>query len=291
MIYEVSAGDLVLFTDQSDANIRPGTIGDTINFLDSVLSNIQLSVATDSLVWDEYATWEYGVRNESISDTLVFVDSTVPRSYSVLIDDFLILVDIVETPLAGLIFENITFSDNMIGYGSTLTTDTFTFTDEVTVQVLGIRTVTETLTFSDNMSSLAITALIRDIPTGYVAPTEATQVTLQDSIETLHIDNPDFNDSDTITYKRINRTSRGYTPIITGITGWLPHSAKKMTFSYLFEADVNKIKAFWNRNIGKPVTLTDMYGNSYTVILQNPEFEVAQVGRENRTLTMDFYVL
>jgi hypothetical protein len=120
---------------------------------------------------------------------------------------------------------------------------------------------------------------------------EGTTVSFADAFETITVHCPDFNDSSSITYKRLNKVARGYTPIITGIAGWQPKKARKMTFTYLMESEVERIRRFWRRNAGLPVTLTDIYGESRTVILQNPEFEVAQVGRENRSLTTDLYVL
>jgi hypothetical protein len=120
---------------------------------------------------------------------------------------------------------------------------------------------------------------------------EQRNVTFTDSVEAISVHCPDFNDSDSITYKRLNKVTRGYTPVITGIAGWQPKKARKMTFSYLTEIEVDKLRRFWRRNAGLPVTLTDIYEESRTVILQNPEFETAQVGRENFTLTTDLYVL
>lgn len=120
---------------------------------------------------------------------------------------------------------------------------------------------------------------------------ENTEVTFTDGIITITLHCPDFNDTESTTYKRLNKVSRGNTPIITGIAGWLPRKARKMTFSYLKEIETDRIRAFWRRNAGLPVTLTDIYGDVRTVILQNPEFEMANVGRFNRTITLDLYVL
>jgi hypothetical protein len=122
-------------------------------------------------------------------------------------------------------------------------------------------------------------------------PTEQREVKFEDAIEEIILHCPDFNDSESITYKRLNKTTRGNTPIIVGIAGWFPKKARKVTFSYLCEKETDRIRAFWRRNAGLPVTLTDIYEEERTVILQNPEFEMANVGRFNRTITLDLYVL
>jgi hypothetical protein len=292
MIYVVSADDVLIFADMAFSNIRAETLEDTVSFADGIFSNFKYFQISELLRLNDMAFFSYGIKNVAISDSLSFSEILIPRSYSVSASDFLILQDVLSKPPAGSVVDLLSLLDlAAVAWSRGLDRDILTFTDTMLVKIFGNKILLDALSFSGAFSAALINRAILDTPSGYVAPTTGLKVYLQDNVETLTIDNPDFGDSDTVNYKRINRDIRGYTHIIQGISGWLPRKTKKMVFTYLKESEANNIVAFWRRNAGRPVTLTDMYGTTYNVILQNPEFEVAQVGRFNRTLTMDFYVL
>jgi hypothetical protein len=291
MLYEVSVDDLIVYADESQSNFRPGTLEDTITLSDSVFSNFSYFIAADLLRFNDaaFANWTRAV---SASDSLVFTDTTVPRSYSVTVADFLILADVLDRPLHGKIADSFVLSDvAVMTRGSLAGPDALAFTETYVARIVKRTTPSDSLALSDSFSSVLLNNLAPDQPVGYVPSGELYTIHFIDALENIEVSDPDFNDTETIRYKRINRTTRGYTSIIEGIAGWPPFKTKKYTLSYLQISEVNRLRAFCRRNVGKPFTLTDMYGTSYSVIVQNPEFEPAQVGRENYSLTLDFYVL
>lgn len=291
MIYEVSADDLLIFEDTALSNIKAETLEDTLNFVESILSNFHYLQISEYLPLSDFVVRNYTL-TQTISDVLAFVDEAVPRTYYLEISDFLFIQDVLDNPIGGVIFENIDFTELLIiEHANGVVSDTLTFTDGLVLQIIGDKTLSESLQLSDSFTFILLNEDILDIPGNYVPDVINLNISLTDALETLEIHNPDFGDSETISYKRINKDLRGYERIIHPIQGWLPKESKKMTFSYLKEVEVNKLLAFWRRNVGKPVTLSDTYGTAFSVILQNPDFEVAQVGRFNRTLSLDFYIL
>jgi hypothetical protein len=291
MLYEVSVDDLIVFADSFASNFRPGTLEDSITFSDAVFSNFSYSIVYEVLLLNDYALVNW-IRAFEVEDELVFEDTTVPRSYSVTADDFLILADVLDEPLHGAVSDSFVLSDvAVMTKGYLAGPDTLDLTDAFTSLIVKVVGPSDSLTLSDRFSSVLINELAPDQPSGYTPSGELYKIHFVDSVEDLELCNPDFNDTDTVRYKRINRTTRGYTAIITGIAGWPPFKTKKYTLSYIQISEVNRLRTFCRRNVGRPFTLTDMYGTTYTVIVQNPEFEAAQVGRENFSLTLDFYVL
>lgn len=100
--------------------------------------------------------------------------------------------------------------------------------------------------------------------------------------------NPKFGNNDTINFKRINRTSRGNDLIIdVPDANWKPTLLHKYEWEYLGENKLNAMKAFVARNIGYPVFVASLYGPTWKVIFLRPDAEFAQVGVENRALTLD----
>lgn len=109
----------------------------------------------------------------------------------------------------------------------------------------------------------------------------------QNTSDTLQLDNPAFNNSDTVNLNRINRQSRGLDLIVSSESGWTPFFNRRYNWIYMSEDKRNSLIQFMLRNTGFPVTWVDMYGNSYNVVILNQDAQVAQVGRENRTVTLD----
>lgn len=292
MEFDVSIFDELILSDDLEPNFKVETLEDTLSFVEGVFSNIQYLQISEQLTFSESYTFG-GIHNVAITDSITFTDAAQPRVWVLGINDFLFMYDVLDLPLGGVIVEQLDFVDVATGETCTpLTPDVLTFTDGVSLQFLPHKTNSDTISFADSMSVALINALAPSTTVGYVPPTVEPHLTFTDTTgQTITLRLPDFQDSDTVTYTRINRTSRGFTPIIIGVAGWLPKKARKMTFTYLQEKDTIMVRAFFRKNAGLPVTLVDIYGDVRSVICQNPEFEVAQVGRENRTLTLDLYVL
>jgi hypothetical protein len=292
MIYTVSASDLLILEDAVLPKIKAETLEDAISFADGVFSNFPYSAISELLRFTDRADAQVTL-NLTASDTLSFTEVTHPRTLVETINDFLFMWDVVDSdPFSGVIREQLVLTETLLIYQSRLLNpDVLTFTDALVLQYLPSKTLNDSVALSDSSSCVLINRQAPSTTVGYIPPTVELNVSFVDGLETISVHCPDFNDSESITYKRLNLTSRGYTPIITGIAGWLPKRARKMTFTYLLESETIRIRRFWRRNAGKPVSLHDIYGDVRTVILQNPEFEIAQVGRENRSLTLDLYVL
>lgn len=115
-------------------------------------------------------------------------------------------------------------------------------------------------------------------------------ITLTSSVnpsDVVTLSNPKFGNSDTINFKRVNRTSRGNDEIIAGYPQWHPTFLKKYEFDYMKESEAVAIYAFVKRHTGIPVFVTGLYGVTKKVLLLKPDVEISQVGVENRTIILD----
>lgn len=289
MEISASASDILDLVDGVLSNIKAETLEDTLNFVEGVSSNFQILSVSDYFRLNDYAT----VTGEiilNIADTLTFDDSTLPRVLVAEASDFLFMYDVVDQPLGDVIRDSFVLTDEALYTLSYIVgPDTVEFSDSMTLVFNPSKTIEESISLSDLVSCVRIND--DSVVLSGSVPSASETVAFTDSYETVTLHCPDFGDSESITYVRLNKTTRGYTPVIVGVATWLPRRARKMMFSYLKEEEVARLRIFWRRNAGLPVTLTDIYGDSRTVILQNPEYETAQVGRENRSITLDLYVL
>ena len=219
MIYVVSASDLLILEDAVLSNIKAETLEDTLNFVEGVFSNYKYSAISDTLAFNDYAI-AGGVFHQTIVDTIAFTDATQPRVLLASASDFLFMWDVVEQPIAGVISDSFGLTEVLVFTNSRLLNpDTLTFNDALTVLFLPSKTLSESLVLSDSVSTVRINRAAVDLPVGYTPATVEATVSFADATETITVHCPEFNDSESITYKRLNKVSRGYTPIITGIAG------------------------------------------------------------------------
>lgn len=109
-------------------------------------------------------------------------------------------------------------------------------------------------------------------------------------LDAMILPNPKFGDSHSIKFKRINRTSRGNDLILTNPdpADWTPQFLEKYDFEYLSIWERDNFRAFVLRNLGVPVKVLGLYEtDTWTVIFIQPDAAFAQVGRENRTTSVD----
>lgn len=111
--------------------------------------------------------------------------------------------------------------------------------------------------------------------------------------DTLSLPNPKLGDSHTINWKRINRTSRGNDLILdVPDANWQPTFLHKYEWEYLKQTEEDALRGFVRRHVAIPVFLEGVYTNEYwKVIFLRPDTEFSQVGRENRTVTLDMQIV
>lgn len=103
--------------------------------------------------------------------------------------------------------------------------------------------------------------------------------------------NPDFGDTDTSMYNRINRVTRGGDRVIED--PFEPNGRRmfRYTWSSLKEEEADTVKFILANTVGLRITLVDYNGDSYPVVILNPETEVAQVSVNSWSASIDMQVV
>lgn len=105
---------------------------------------------------------------------------------------------------------------------------------------------------------------------------------------TITLRAPDWGDRDKYEVVRVQEESRGRSLIVYQDSKWPKTEVLSLTFSYMTSSDVDNLLNFLMTNIGKSVTYVDHYGRTWTGYVLNPDAEVRQVTRSNRTISIDF---
>lgn len=111
-------------------------------------------------------------------------------------------------------------------------------------------------------------------------------------LDNLVLPNPDFNDTNTYTQTRVQRTPRLSSDLIVFKEDFWPQSQSiNITFSYLTELQIYQLKQLIKVTIGKIINIIDQYSLSWQAIITNPEAEISQADRAGYSITINLEVI
>lgn len=290
MQYEASAQDIIILVDSINSSIKVGAIDETLIFNESLVCSTKVLSISDMLTFHDVSTSRVSIKYVTLSDTVIFTDQTAPRVFFMTVNDFLFMFDALGRPKHGGISETITIVDSAtIDSISKYCPEQLTFADIMNFRIHGDKVIPESVQLSDNVSAFKVHSGTRTPQILFQTLYDITFVAQDLSEFTLH--GPKFGDSETVTYKRINRDLRGGESVIRSYNTWNPTKLFKVEFDYLSESKVNGFREFMRRNVGLPVQCVDHNGKIRNLIFQNPSTEFSQIGRSNRTFILDSYEL
>ena len=105
---------------------------------------------------------------------------------------------------------------------------------------------------------------------------------------TLTLRNPDFRNQDSLNFNRINRETRGGTLVVYADPNWPKAQTLSLTISHLKQTQVDDLFDFLLESLGQEVGLLDHENRQWRGIILTPDAEVSHVGRENRSVQLEF---
>lgn len=285
MSIDVSMFDYVDFVDVVDTDQKIGTWEDTIALSDSISSHRFTESFDDLIRYQDRMEYNASLVR-TMTDTLPFSESIYWRQGHM--TDLLQFFDVFSGN-NHVLSDSLVFIETLTGNVGVALSDELGFSDSIQYDSVLHRTTADSLNFIGSISGFRFSYTIPVSP----LPPPPNNVTLVSTIGlgsvTLHA--PKFGDSSTTNFKRVNKTSRGDDIIISGEPNWFPTFLHKLEFEYLSEEKCTKLRDFLRKHVGIPVNVTSHYGETWKVIFLRPEVEFSQVGRENRTLTLDMQIV
>lgn len=102
---------------------------------------------------------------------------------------------------------------------------------------------------------------------------------------------PDFGDTNSLSFNRINRETRGGDIIIINPYGVDGRQLIRYTWTTMWETDAIKLKAIIANSLGRRISLLDYNSVSQFVIIMNPNTEIAQTGPQTWSASLDMAVV
>lgn len=293
MEIDVSMFDYVDFEDVADTDQKIGTLGDVVQLSDDISSHRFLESSSDLIRWQELMSYN-AVLHDSMSESLVLTDEIYHCKG--VADDFIQFFDSFFGNYHTL-QDSLVLVETMDGSAGQGILDTLLFSEVMIGNSVVHRGFSDTITFNGNISGIKynyhqpISPLPPPPPPPPPPANNVTFTSLFGLAPPVTFPAPKFGDSRTTNFKRINKTSRGDDIIISGEDNWHPTFLHKLEWEYLSERNLDKLRAFMKAHVGIPVSVHSHYGETWKVIFLRPDVEFSQVGRENRTVTLDMQIV
>lgn len=104
----------------------------------------------------------------------------------------------------------------------------------------------------------------------------------------FQLKSPEFGDTDTLEFTRINRRTRGNEIIVYRDTMWPSAQTLNMTFTLLDDVTKEKIFNLINRSIGKNIDFWDHEGFHWRGFITNPDMSVSDDSKNRKTVQLLF---
>lgn len=100
--------------------------------------------------------------------------------------------------------------------------------------------------------------------------------------------NPEFGNTDTLSFNRINRESRGGTLLIFADPTWPKHERMRIQIDNMKLATKNELRIFLESSIGREILLDDWENRTWRGIIVNPQADITQIDRSGFSITLEF---
>ena len=97
---------------------------------------------------------------------------------------------------------------------------------------------------------------------------------------------PSFGNTDSISFNRINRVSRGGTLQVYSDPRWPKSQNMSLEFVGLSEEECQSVLALIDESLGRDIKITDWEGRTWIGIITNPDTAISRVGSTGNLLSL-----
>lgn len=166
--------------------------------------------------------------------------------------------------------------------------DTLAFREAAALAAVRARAASDTLAFTEGALVYAESPRFIAVPLPATAP--APTVILSTPAGTIVLPAPDFGNTEGLGQTRVQRNTRGGTFVIYRPAYWPTTDEFDLTFSYLSQAQADRLRALVAASVGRLCTYRDHEGRVWQVVVTNPDLVVTQAGRQNFTVPLKLLV-
>lgn len=279
MIFDLPITDILVFNEVLISSLKVEDIVDTLILTEEYLTNIKFEDISDQLTFFEQLK-SGGDFNKNVSDTLILVESFV-RSKIGNVTDNLVLTELLDNRILG---DNLSLGEVFDYQKSKWVADQLVLNEIFGFNIKKVAIVSDNLVLDEGFAGSKIQTCIVSVQVN------THTVVLARGTDILILPSPNFEDVRRLNFLRINSRTRGGDPIVFRESSWAKSKVLIYKWTYLKEDIREKLIKYIRRNLGKLIVLTNHEGNSYNVVIQNPDSQMVQSGRYNHEISLSFEI-
>jgi hypothetical protein len=299
-----SVSDPISFTQDTTENIKNASASSTLNFVQSVDEQGPIYIAVAHFIpFADTPSEDQAVINELMASVIFFKD-TAGRVLTASVSQSISFAQDGHRATGGK--DTLAFVQTVTVGKAGFPADTVFFTDTAHANAFFTRSLTTPLTLVQGLTFILeagctlklYSPFVGTGDPGYTSPSTVSP-TLGDATltltypygaptRTLTLRNPAFGDRNQLSFARVNRTSRGGTLIVFADPSWPKIEKLLLTASGLKQQQIDDYQAFLVDSLGKEIGLLDHENRQWRGIITNPDAEIVENGRNNRTVSFEF---
>lgn len=259
-----------------------------LSLAQQVRQNIRTRITNNQLILSHSVSVRRSITNISVGNTLFINQNgqktpTVESPYN-----GFIMWHVARTVIWEKINQPFVITQGIVDNASTLSQNIFVPTQSVIHKLIKNIVIEHTLTLH-SLNSVFNSALGWQ----YISPTitpltnSLTDVSFTFGSYSFSVHQPDFNNSESLEFSRVKRTSRAGDLIIFRDNKWPQSQILKLTFSWLKESEKEKFRTLVQISLGQLITYVDHFGQTWSCIITNPQTDIIQTGRKQWQVHME----
>jgi hypothetical protein len=261
------------------------TIKSTLFLSQTIRHNIRTRKLSSSLGLNQSVRLRTSVYNLSVTSSLNF-SQTVGRNPKFLsVNHLLFHWQTIKRPKWEKVTSLLKPGQTVVGHGCRAVKSSLQFNQTIVGNVVRNRTIVQSPGFISGVS-----AWLADPSFNYLNPT----FTVIDKVRFKYLDHqfylrkPEFDDSYSYDFTRINRQSRGGDLLIARDPIWPSTKSLSLRFTYLKQSEIDLLLDFMKLTLGKRCRYLNYDNVEWEGFITNPQAVTQQIGRSNHTITIEF---
>ena len=285
MIIERFVSQFLILDHEVETNIKALSVEHRLTFNESTGRNLFAYEASSRLHLQQAASVSKTL-GLSVSQSLNFtISSAKPRVWFEEVNQLLFIWGEADNSIPPGVYQTLELDQDVVVVKSKGLKHTLTFTDAATFTVSKSLTVSQTLSFSNQATVHKPNKYFTTLPD---VPLPSPVTFFLDGVVNEEFKAPILGNGNDLSFLRVNRRTRGGDLIVFRDSDWPKTETLNLTFDFTLEADAIRLMQVIRKTSGRFMYYTDHEGVEWYGVIQNPETQVIQQGRNSYQIQVVF---
>jgi hypothetical protein len=285
MIYELSVRHGLVLTQTIKQKPERHSLESRLYFTQTIRHNIRTRKLESKLALSQTVGLRTSVYNLSVTSVLNFTQVAAKNPVYLNVNHLLFHWQTIKRPKWEKVTSFFNPGQTVVGHGCHAVASGLQFNQTVVGNVIRSITIVQNPGFVSGVS-----AWLQDPNFNFLNPVFTTipKVRFNFRGTEFYIRKPDFDDTYSYDFTRINRRSRGGDLIIGRDPIWPSTKTLSLRWSYLSQAEIDRLLDFMRLTLGKRCRYLNYDNVEWEGFITNPQTPAQEVGRSNLAISIEF---